>query len=181
MKIKFLSAVALLALSLSMPSGIAADQSEASTELKALVSKIQTKLRDGKKTEADLADEIKEFDALLAKHKSEKTDDVARILSMKASLYEQVLKDTAKGDALKAQLKRDFPDSEPVKMMQQQEEAEKIKEAAGHAMSQEDVCGIIESAQTAAALIILRAEVPAENTAVHLAIEKRLTELGQTA
>lgn len=62
-----------------------------------------------------------------------------------------------------------------------QEEAEKIKEAAGHAMSQEDVCGIIESAQTAAALIILRAEVPAENTAVHLAIEKRLTELGQTA
>jgi peroxiredoxin len=129
MKIMLLSAVALLALSLSMPSGVAADPSQASTDLKALVTKIQTKLRDGKKTEADLADEIKEFDALLAKHKDEKTDDVAQILLMKASLYEQVLKDTAKGDALKAQLKRDFPDSEPVKMMKQQEEATKLKAA----------------------------------------------------
>ena len=62
-----------------------------------------------------------------------------------------------------------------------QEEADRIKETVGHAMSQEEVYGIIESTQFAAALIILRAEVPAENTAIHLAIEKRLTELGQTA
>jgi peroxiredoxin len=127
MKLIPLAAVAVLAFSLAMPSAVAADQSEASTELKALVSKIQVKLRDNKKTEADLADELKEFDTLLAKHKDEKTDDVAQILLMKASLYEQVFKDTAKGDAMKAQLKRDFPDSEPVKMMKQQEEAEKIQ------------------------------------------------------
>mgnify|MGYP001369264711 CR=1 FL=1 len=129
MKFMFLSAVALLALSLSMPSSVAADPSQVSTELKALVSKIQVKLRDGKKSEADLADELKEFDTLLATHKDEKTDDVAQILLMKASLYEQVLKDTAKADALKAQLKRDFPDSGPVKMLKQQEEANKLKAA----------------------------------------------------
>ena len=64
------------------------------------VSAIQTKVREGEKTEADLAPELKEFDALLAKDKGEKTDDVAQILYMKAMLYEQVLKDTAKGDAL---------------------------------------------------------------------------------
>ena len=129
MKIKLLATVTILSLLLSASNGVAAEKSEASTELQALITKIQTKLRDGKKTEADLADELKQFDALLAKHKSEKTDDVAQILFMKASLYEQVFKDTAKGDALMEQLKRDFPDSEPVKMLKQQEAAKKLKGA----------------------------------------------------
>jgi len=108
MKIRLLAALTILSLLLSAPSGIVAEESDASAELKALVSKIQTKLRQGKQTEAGLADELKEFDALLAKHKGEKTDDVAQILWMKASLYEEVLKDAAKGDALIAQLKRTF-------------------------------------------------------------------------
>ena len=64
---------------------------------------------------------------MLAKNKSEKTDDVAQILLMKSMLYEEVLKDPVKGDALMAQLKRDFPDSEQVKEMKQQEEAKKVK------------------------------------------------------
>src|ERR1035441_1738376 len=129
MKLKLLAALAILSLLLSAPSGVAADKTAASAELEALVSKIQTKLREGKKTEADLAPEIKEFDALLAQHKGEKTDDVAQILFMEASLYEQVLKDTAKSDALFARLKQDFPDSEPVKMMKQQEATKKLKAA----------------------------------------------------
>jgi peroxiredoxin len=129
MKIKLLPVLAILALLLSAPNGVAADTNDASAELKALVSKIQTKLRDGKQTEADLAPELKGFDALLAKHKGEKTDDVAQILFMEAMLYEQVLKDPKKGDALMAQLKQDFPDSEPVKMMKHQEEAKKLKGA----------------------------------------------------
>ena len=129
MKLKLLAALAILSLLLSAPSGVAADKTAASAELEALVSKIQTKLREGKKTQADLAPEIKEFDTLLAQHKGEKTDDVAQILFMEASLYEQVLKDTAKSDALFAQLKQDFPDSEPVKMMKQQEATKKLKAA----------------------------------------------------
>jgi hypothetical protein len=55
MKAKLLSAVAILSLLLSAPGGVAADKTDASTELKALITKIQTKLRDNKKTEADLA------------------------------------------------------------------------------------------------------------------------------
>jgi thiol-disulfide isomerase/thioredoxin len=129
MKIKLLATVTILSLLLSASNGVAAEKSEASTELQTLITKIQTKLRDGKKTEADLADELKQFDTLLAKHKGEKTDDVAQILFMKASLYEQVFKDKAKGDALMEQLKRDFPDSEPVKMLKQQEAAKKLKGA----------------------------------------------------
>ena len=129
MNIRLLAALTILSLLLSASSGVAADKTDASTELKALVSKIQTKLREGKKTEADLADELKQFDALLAEHKGEKTDDVAQILFMKATLYEQILKDTAKGDALMAQLKRDFPDSEQAKEMEQQEAAKKLKAA----------------------------------------------------
>ena len=127
MKIQLLAALAVLSLLLPVQSGVAAEKSDASTELKALITKIQTKMRAGKETEADLAPELKEFDALLAKHKGEKTDDVAQILLMKAMLYQQVLKDTAKGEALMAQLKQDFPDSEQVKMMKQQEESTKVR------------------------------------------------------
>ena len=132
MKIKLLVCLVVLSLLLSLGDGVAADTNAAAGELKALVSRIQTKMRDGKKTEADLAPELKEFDALLAKHKGEKTDDVAQILFMKAMLYEQVLKDTAKGDALMEQLQQDFPDSKPAKTdAKQQEEAKKVRSRPG--------------------------------------------------
>src|ERR1035437_8293719 len=73
MNTRLLVALTILSLLLSASSGVAADKTDASTELKALVSKIQTKLREGKKTEADLADELKQFDALLAAHKGAST------------------------------------------------------------------------------------------------------------
>jgi thiol-disulfide isomerase/thioredoxin len=127
MIIKFLAPIAILAFALSIPSAVAAEKGDAAAELKALVTKIQDKLHQGKATEADLSDELKAFDTLLAEHKDEKTDDVAQILFMKARLYQEVLKDKAKGDALMAQLERDFPDSEPVKIAKQQAEAEKLR------------------------------------------------------
>jgi len=129
MKIKLLAAVTLLSLLLSASCGVAADKADASAELQALKSKVETKLRDNKNTEADLAPELSEFDALLAKHKGEKTDDVAQILFMKGLLYEQVLNDTAKSDAVTAQLLRDFPDSEPAKMVKQEAAAKKLRSA----------------------------------------------------
>ncbi len=82
--------------------------------LQAIVTKIQAKagkLGQGPKTEKDFADELKEFDTLLARHKGEKTDDVAQILYMKAMLYVQLLDDTQKGGALFKQLKTDFPET----------------------------------------------------------------------
>ena len=94
------AAVALLALSLFTSTGVADDTNAAAADLKALVTKVRTKLQEGKKTEADLAPELKEFDTLLDKYKGEQTDDVAQILQMKAMLYQQVLKDTEKGDGI---------------------------------------------------------------------------------
>ena len=46
----------------------------------------------GNRTEAEQADNLKEFDALLAKHKGDTSDDVAKILYMKATLYLEVFK-----------------------------------------------------------------------------------------
>lgn len=81
------------------------------TELKEIVTAIQAKLKDGKKTEADLAENLKQFDTLLAKHAAEKTDDVAQALYMKAMLYLQVLDNPAKAEELVQQLKNDFADT----------------------------------------------------------------------
>ncbi|MEY2410391.1 MAG: hypothetical protein QOF48_3061 [Verrucomicrobiota bacterium] len=87
------------------------EQSVAAKELQGLVEKVSAKLKDGKKTEADLADELKEFDVLLARHKGEKTDDVAQIVLMKAILYLNVMDQTDKGMALIRQLKTDYPET----------------------------------------------------------------------
>jgi peroxiredoxin len=127
MKTKLLATLLIFALSLSLQTVVAADKSAAATELDALIAKIRTKLGAGEKTKADLAPELKEFDALLAKHKGEKTDDVAQILLMEAVVYQQVLKDEAKGDALMAQLQKDFPDSKQARMVKEQEASKKLR------------------------------------------------------
>jgi peroxiredoxin/Skp family chaperone for outer membrane proteins len=127
MKTRILAALLIFALALSLQTVGAADKSAASTELDALIAKIRTKLGGKTVTEADLAPELKEFDDLLAKHKDEKTDDVAQILLMKAVVYQQVLKDEAKGDALMAQLQKDFPDSKQARTKREQETAQRLR------------------------------------------------------
>src|ERR1041385_5926783 len=84
MKITFLSALAAVAVCLSNYAVAADDKSDVSTELQQIVGKIQGKLKEGKKTQADLAPDLSEFDQLLAKHKDEKTDDLAQVRLMKA-------------------------------------------------------------------------------------------------
>jgi thiol-disulfide isomerase/thioredoxin len=97
------------------------------TELKEVIAKVQTKLKEGKATEAEFTPELIEFDDLLAKHKDEKTDDVAQVLYMKATLYSEVLQNQTKGNELLEQLKREFPDSKPVVAIKRQEEAKKVR------------------------------------------------------
>ncbi len=82
-----------------------------STELRALVQQVRTKIAAGKNTEADLAPELKNFDNLIAKHASEKTDEMSQILYMEAMLYLEVLNNPDKGKALIEKLKTDFPDT----------------------------------------------------------------------
>lgn len=91
------------------PPAAAATESAIDTEFKALFEKISAKLKAGQRTEAELTDEIKGFDALLAKHAAEKTDDVAMVAVMKARLYLEVFEDNEKGVALLKQIKADFP------------------------------------------------------------------------
>jgi peroxiredoxin len=136
MKPEILAALVVLSLSLLSQHGVAAEPTAAATELKELVAKVNTKLEQNKKTEKDLEPELKEFDALLAKHKDEKTDDTAKILLMEATLFLQVLDNNDKGVELIKQLQRDYPDTKPAQnadkmlaSMKKQAEAKKIKAA----------------------------------------------------
>jgi thiol-disulfide isomerase/thioredoxin len=80
-------------------------------ELKALVQRVQAKLEAGKNTEADLADELKDFDKLIAEQNGAKTDETARIVYMKAMLYVQVFGKIDKGEQIIKQIKTDYPDT----------------------------------------------------------------------
>ena len=129
MKTNMLVALTAASLLLWSQPVFGAEQSEAAKELKELITKVQAKLKAGDRTEDKLADELKQFDALLAKHKGEKTDDVAQILFMKAQLYSQVFDNEEKGDQLLEQLQKDFPDSKPAAMLKKQEAAKKIQKS----------------------------------------------------
>jgi len=89
--------------------------SDVTNELKEIVTSVREKLKAGKKSEADLADELKRFDELLAKHKDEKTEDVANVAFMKATLYTEVIKDEAKGKEMLEQVAKDYPDTRAAK------------------------------------------------------------------
>jgi len=107
---------------------------DVTVELRQLVQETKAKLQAGAKTEAALAEEMKEFDALLAEHKDEKTDAVAQVLFMKAMLYVEVIQDYDKGGELLKQLKADFPGTQQGKAvdeilpkLEQQKEAMKLQ------------------------------------------------------
>ena len=120
MKNKFAVILAVAAL---LSSGQRAFTADATTELKALVAKVRTDIAAGKTTESAMADDLKQFDALLAEHQSEKTDAVAQILYMKAMLYDQIFHDQAKADELMKQLKTEFSGTEFVAEMEKRETA----------------------------------------------------------
>ncbi|MCX7008208.1 MAG: TlpA disulfide reductase family protein [Kiritimatiellaeota bacterium] len=80
------------------------------TELAAIVKDVRLKLKEkqGKATAADLADNFKAFDALIAKHADEKTDEMAHVAYMKAMLYDQVLNDKTTAEKLIKQMQADY-------------------------------------------------------------------------
>jgi len=118
MKTKFAVMLGVAGLLLLGSTSFAAD---ARTELVSLVTKIKADMVAGKTTESALADDLKQFDVLLDEHKGEKTDAVAQILYMKATLYSQVLHNEPKADALMAQLKADFKGTDFVAAIEKME------------------------------------------------------------
>jgi thiol-disulfide isomerase/thioredoxin len=130
---------AFVAISLSFQSAHSADTNAAITDLNALVSKVNVKIQQGKTAEKDYADELKGFDALYARYKDVKTEDVAQILVMKAQLYLEVIDAPIGGDPEKAfevfqQLKNDLPETKAgqradtvLAALKQPAEAERIR------------------------------------------------------
>ena len=78
-------------------------------DLTNLVARINAKLEAGKTQAADFADNLKEFDALVAKHKGAKPEELAQVLLMKAQLYLGILDEPAQALELLKQIKRDYP------------------------------------------------------------------------
>src|SRR5579862_9559677 len=69
---------------------LAGDTGNLTNELMTLVAQVRTDIQSGKRTEAELSGDLKQFDALLAQHQGVKTDAMARVLYMKAQLYSEV-------------------------------------------------------------------------------------------
>jgi peroxiredoxin len=90
----------------------AADTNTPAAEVGALMGDIRAKVEQGKTNESDFATELKSFDTLLAKHKGEKTDDVAGFMRLKAQLYFEIFQKRDRAIELIQQLKRDFPDTD---------------------------------------------------------------------
>jgi thiol-disulfide isomerase/thioredoxin len=139
MKLRLLlSCGALFAATTALPSfaqeTAAAPKSTLNSEVQAVMQKIQAKIHDGKKDEADFAPELTSLDQILAEHKDEKTDATAQVLMLKVSLYLQVFEDGEKALQVVQQLKADFPTTslgqradEFTKMIQKGEDAKKVR------------------------------------------------------
>jgi thiol-disulfide isomerase/thioredoxin len=136
MKNKLLAMLAVAAIFLPGFCARAADTNAVAAELKDLVAKISASLQEGKRTEAEQADNLKAFDALLAKYKGETNDAVANIAYMKATLYASILQQPAKATEMLKQVESDFPNTataqraeQAIASIKQGEEAKKIQDA----------------------------------------------------
>lgn len=78
-------------------------------DLTNMVAKINAKLETGKNQEADFAENLTEFDALITRHKGARPEDLVQIILLKAQLYSGVLNEPEKALELFKQIKRDFP------------------------------------------------------------------------
>ena len=100
------------------PAAAAPAADPATDELKALVGRISLKAHEGHASAEALAPEIAEFDQLLAKYPG-KGETQAEIAIMRALLYVQVLNDMPKARALLLEVKKNYPDTEPGKAVDQ--------------------------------------------------------------
>ena len=81
-------------------------------DLRQLVATIGAKIKAGTVTEAMIADDLKQFDVILAKYHDQKTDAVSHVLMLKAMLYVEVLQNFDKGAEILKQLQAEFPDTQ---------------------------------------------------------------------
>jgi len=114
--VRLLSALLIAAVTFgTSPASAAGDPKE---DLKTLVESINTKLKEGKTSAADLEPEIKRFDEVIAGYKDVVSEDVAQLHFMRAALYIQVFKDVDKAVALFKELQTKFPETESGKQVE---------------------------------------------------------------
>ena len=82
-------------------------------DLKVLVDDIRAQLAAGKHTPEELAPQLAQFDTLLAKYAGQKTEAVATIAFMRATLYMQVLNNPSQGRELLDNVRREYPGTQP--------------------------------------------------------------------
>ena len=104
-----------LLLAASLLTALPLQAADIKTEFKPLLESFQKAMQAGKRTEADLAAELKQLDALLAAHASEKTNEVGEVLLMKAGLYYDVFDKHEEGLALYRKVEKEFPGTEVAK------------------------------------------------------------------
>jgi thiol-disulfide isomerase/thioredoxin len=125
-----------LLLAFSLATRAAAQTNDFNTQLKNVADKIRAKTVAWKTPEADLAPELKELDAIYARHKGGNAEDLASVLLLKATVYWSVVDNTEKGIALVRQIKQDYPNTSVgrdadriISSIQQHEEGSKIRRA----------------------------------------------------
>ena len=87
------------------------NSTNATADFNALIAKVNAKLQQGQSSASDLADEIKQFDALYARFKVQNKDVAAEIMTAKAKLFEEVLYDPLKASEALQRIKTDLPDA----------------------------------------------------------------------
>lgn len=100
-----------------------------------LFEKIGAKLEAGQRTEADLAAELKAFDALIAQYRQSEPDEAAMITVMKARLYLEVFDNPAQAIIILKQIKVDYPTSPVAGRIDEVVASLEAKQAAGAALA----------------------------------------------
>jgi peroxiredoxin len=145
MKYRILSLLVMLTLWAGMASLPAAETNSAAPtavvspspvvrDVNDLVTRINTKLSEGRNKEADLADNLREFDILLSKHKAAAPQERLQISVMKAKLYLQVLNNPEAALEIFKQIRQEVPEAREmadanIAMLEHAVELHKIQQA----------------------------------------------------
>jgi peroxiredoxin len=138
--LRFLLALSAATLVCSLPARAAEETKQAPVnadleiELNILVARTKAKLQSGSADEASLASELKQFDMLMEKYRSEGDETLSQLLAVKAVIYLQGLEDFDKAEALFKRIQRDYPKTaaaqnanDVLKMIAKQKESQKIQ------------------------------------------------------
>ena len=138
MRLKVILSLLALILLLPLPAVFGQDASLVVTNtdgLTTLMAKVRVDLNAGKHTEAELADDLRQFDNLLAAENGKRTEMAANIILAKGMLYSEVFDDPEQAKTYILDVQRNYSNTmiakklEPLLMMMDQQAETKRDEA----------------------------------------------------